>query len=70
MWVVPASPPGTSSAMATSTGFSSKLGHSSGVAFLTTKTAASLMSSDLACGTAKPSVMPVSPMASRAMKAS
>jgi len=46
--VVPASPSGTSSAIATSTGFSSKEGHSRGVLFLKTKTAASLIAASFA----------------------
>ena len=69
MCSLPASPSGTMSAIAQVTGFSSKLGQSRGSAFFRTTTAARATEALFACGMAKPSVMPVSPMASRAMKA-
>ena len=69
MWVVPASESGTRSAIAMSTGLPSNEGQSSATSFLKTMTAAWSMAALLACGTAKPSVMPVSPMSSRSRKA-
>ena len=67
--VVPASESGMSSAMAMSTGLSSRLGHSTGWAFLKMMTAALFTASVLQCGTAKPSTMPVLSISSRARKA-
>ena len=68
--VVPACAPGMSRAMATLTGAPSMVSQPvTPESSLTTMTAASVMASDLACGMAKPSIMPVVPSASRARKA-
>ena len=68
--VVPAWAPGMSRAIATLTGAPSMVFQPvTPESSLTTMTAASVMASDLACGMAKPSIMPVVPSASRARKA-
>ena len=68
--VVPFSSCGVQIAMATLMGFLSIDSHSMSPANFTSRTAVCLMASLFACGMAKPSIIPVVPSDSRALKAS